>query len=120
MLPSIKTLESAFPGHGKELRQVLEMRRSQLAQHPAGAARLAECFHPPATYDVRMCVLDSIGGTCGVGYIAHKDDTSHESYGIEYLNIGDPYAATIIYDHRSGRYRVSSWGDIVERHSCYV
>jgi hypothetical protein len=120
MLPSIKTLDSAFPGHGKELRQALEMRRSQLAQHPAGAARIAECYHPPKTYDVRLHVLDSIAETCGVEYIAHKDDTFTDSYGLDYLNTGDIYGATIIYDHRTGRYRVSSRGYIVERHSCYV
>ena len=125
MLPSIKTLESAFPGRGKELRQALKMTRSQLAEHPVGAARIAECYHPPKTYDIRLHVLDSIAKTCGVEYIAHEDDTFHEAYGLEYLNTGDPYSATIIYDHRVSdhrvsRYRVASWGDIVERHSCYV
>jgi hypothetical protein len=40
MLPSIKTLERAFPGKGKELRAALEASRATLAQHPAGAAIL--------------------------------------------------------------------------------
>lgn len=57
MLPSIKALETAFPGHGKELRKALEMKRSQLAQHPAGAARIAECYHSPETHDVRSRLL---------------------------------------------------------------
>lgn len=120
MLPSIKTLDSAFPGYGKDLRQVLEMNRSQLAQHPAGAARIAECYHPPKTYDVRLHVLDSIAETCGVEYIEHEDDTFHTVYGLDYLNTGDSYTRTIIYDHSKGRYIVAAWGDIVERHSCYV
>ena len=120
MLPSIKTLESAFPGRGKELRQALKMTRSQLAEHPVGAARIAECYHPPKTYDIRLHVLDSIAEACGVEYIAHRDDSFTEVYGLEYLNTGDPYVSTIIYDHRVSRYRVASWGDIVERHSCYV
>lgn len=119
MLPSIKTLESAFPGRGKELRQALKMTRSQLAEHPAGKARMAECYHPLRTCDIRLHALDSIAGTHGVEYIAHEDDASHGVYGLWYLNAGDSYSATIIYDHRVSRYRVASWGDIVERHSCY-
>jgi hypothetical protein len=120
MLPSVKTLDSAFPGHGKELRKVLEMNRSQLSEHPAGAARLSACHNPPKTYDLRLHVLDSIAETCGVEYIAHKDDTFHEVYGLEYLNTGDTYTRTIIYDHNKSRYLVSSWGGIVERNTCYV
>jgi hypothetical protein len=119
MLPSIKTLETAFPGHGKELRQALEMKRFQLAQHPAGAARIAECYHHLYTYELRLCVLNAVAGTCGVEYIGHRNDTFTEWHGFNYLNVGDPYIPTIIR-FADGRYRVACYGDIVERHSCYV
>lgn len=115
-LPSIKTLDSAFPGKGKELRRALEMRRSELAAHPAGAARIAECFHPPKTYDVRLHVLNAIAETCGVEYTSHAEDSFYSPRGFDYLNTGDTYAATILYFHETGRYRVSSWGDEVEAH----
>lgn len=119
-LPSTKTLDSAFPGHGRELRKVLEMNRSQLAQHPVGAARIAECFHPPKTYNVRLHVLNSIAETYGVEYIAHEHDTFHTVYGLDYLNTGDSYTKTIIYDHSKGRYVVAAWGDIVEKDNRYI
>ena len=115
MLPSVKTLESAFPGKGKALRQALEAKRSELANHPAGAARIAECCNPPKTSDVRMRVLNSIAETFGAEYIAHRDDTSTQALGIEYLNTGDSYAPTIVRSCETGRYRVASWGDLVER-----
>jgi hypothetical protein len=117
MLPSIKTLEKAFPGKGKELRQALQASRSELAKHPAGADRIAECFHSPRTSDVRMHVLDSIAETHGVEYIAHKDDSFSQAMGIEYLNTGDSYALTIVRFCETGNYRVASWGEIVERNS---
>lgn len=116
MLPSIKTLESAFLGRGKELRKALEMNRRQLAEHPAGAARIAECYHPPKTYDVRMHVLDAIAETCGVEYLEGKHDTFTENTGWYYLNAGETYAPTIVRSCESGSYRVCSWGDLVERH----
>jgi len=34
----------------------------------------------------------------------------------EYLNTGDSYAATLVYDRDRDRLFVSSWGDIVEKH----
>jgi hypothetical protein len=114
-LPSIKTLESAFPGKGKELRQVLEMTKSQLMEHPAGVKRLKGCYHPPECCDLRMHVLDSVAETCGVEYAASINDTYTEARGFDYLNTGDIYTLTIIRMTESGNYRVACPGDIIER-----
>ena len=62
-----------------------------------------------------MHVLDSIAETCGIEYIAHRDDTSTQALGVEYLNTGDSYAPTIVRSCETGNYRVASWGDLVER-----
>jgi hypothetical protein len=35
--------------------------------------------------------------------------------GLMYVNMGDTYDTTIIYDYKTDRFVVSSWGDIVER-----
>jgi hypothetical protein len=35
--------------------------------------------------------------------------------GLMYVNMGDTYDATLIYDYKTNRFVVSSWGDIVER-----
>jgi hypothetical protein len=115
MLPSIKTLDSAFPGKGKELRKYLEASHAELIKHPAGAARLAECYHPSKTYDIRLHVLDSVAETCGVEYISHRDDSYTEFLGVYYLNTGHSHNLTIVLFCETGNYRVSSWGDIVER-----
>jgi hypothetical protein len=34
----------------------------------------------------------------------------------EYLNAGDTYAATLIFDRDKDRLFISSWGDVVETH----
>ena len=113
-LPSVKTLERAFPGKGRELRRALEANRSELAAHPAGAARIAECYNPPKTYDVRLHVLNAIAETWGVEYVSHREDNFYSPRGFDYLNTGDTYTATIIRYCETGRYRVSSWGAEVE------
>lgn len=33
----------------------------------------------------------------------------------EYVNLGDPYVSTLIWDLHDNRYRVAGWGDLVER-----
>lgn len=106
-MPSIKTLEQAFPDNAKAAREVLEMSRDDLENHPIGAARVRECYHAPMTYDLRLHILNSLGGFHGIEAI---EGTKGEW--CEYLNSGDMYAPTIIYWR--GRYRVQSLGDFIE------
>jgi hypothetical protein len=114
-LPSVKTLETAFPGKGKGLRQVLEMTKAQLKEHPAGAKRWRECYHPPACYDLRLHVLDAVAETCGVEYVASANDSFTQARGFDYLNTGDSYTPTIIRMAETGNYRVACPGDLIER-----
>jgi hypothetical protein len=59
-----------------------------------------------------MVALDATAETFGVEYVPAGHNA--RSPGFEYLNTGDTYAPTIIRLD-TGRYIVSSWGDIVER-----
>ena len=114
-LPSVKTLENAFPGKGKALRRALLMTKAELSEHPAGKARIAGCHHLPACYDIRMHVLDAIAECHGVEYVASDKDTFTTALGFDYLNVGDSYVATIIRSCETGNYRVACVGDIVEK-----
>lgn len=106
-LPSIKTLARVFE-NPREARRVLDMKHSELAKHPAGAARIAECMHAPAWRDVRLTVLNSIDpGLYGV----ESCETVNGEY-CDYLNTGDSYAPTVIFWR--GAYRVQSLGDFIE------
>lgn len=107
-LPSIKTLSEVFE-EPETARKILEMSREQLERHPAGAARVAECYNPPATEDIRMRVLNSLeSGFHGVEFLESRDQDF-----ADYLNVGEIYAATLILWR--GNYRVQCVGDFVER-----
>lgn len=109
MLPSVRTLRAVFGDDAKQARRILEMSRHELESLPAGAARVAECYNPPATSDIRLTCLNALAGTHGV----EAFDTRH---GVcEYLNAGDTYVATLV--RFRGRYRVTTWGDIAERYA---
>jgi hypothetical protein len=58
--------------------------------------------------------LDLVLKTCGIEYLEDKEDTQHERMGISYLNTGDTYTPTVIYDWRKSVTLISDWGTIVE------
>lgn len=60
-------------------------------------------------------LADKIMDAHGVEYIQSGEDTMYDKDGLDYVNMGDTYDTTLIFDHRKGRFIVSSWGDIVER-----
>lgn len=91
--PSVKTLSQVVtPAEAKELRSMMEYTA------PAGVLRAAS----------RM--MDGFD----VEYIRSRNDTMRTPDGLDFVNMGDTYDLTLIYDHSKGKYVVSSWGDIVE------
>jgi len=113
-LPSVKTLESAFPGKGKTLRRLLED-AAAVREHPAAIARQREAYNPHSLSTLRLEALNAEAETCGIEaawYPGESNCTASPAF--EYLNTGDSYAPTIIR-WSDGRYRVASVGDIVER-----
>lgn len=85
----------------------------------ATATYARSCYHIPwgsAMWRRTMVLhaLDVICGTCGVEAIGSSDVAPY-SPPYEYLNTGDTYAATLVYNWRSDTLFVSSWGNIAER-----
>ena len=107
--PSIKTLRSIFGDNAKQAKALLTMNREQLMRTAVGAARVAECYHPPLTQDIRMECLNALGGFYGVECFDTKKGLCM------YLNAGDTYTATLV--RFNGAYRVTCWGDIAERYA---
>ena len=50
----------------------------------------------------------------GVEYVPSKLDAHSKGRGLEYVNMGDSYKPTILYDCLRKRFICASWGDIVE------
>jgi len=74
-----------------------------------------ECYNRPRLYEVRMAALNEVIGGYGVEGIEKPDSHGCGRYEdfIDYINTGDTYSATILYD--GGRYWIGCWGDVVER-----
>jgi hypothetical protein len=69
--------------------------------------------------DAALKIMDIAMETHGVEYIKSHQDDYHDAYGISYLNTGDTYAGTILYDHADGTWRLGTWGDEVEHDDTY-
>lgn len=109
-LPSIRTLESAFPGKGRVLRALIES-PAVVCAHPAAVALSQQSHGRPTLAHLRMTALNAELGFHGVEYV-HPGRGSR-SPGFEYLNAGDSYVTTIVR-FSDGRYRVTDIGSIIE------
>lgn len=63
-----------------------------------------------------MSIADDLLGGYGVEYIPSRQDTYREALGLEYVNMGDTYTPTVVYDHAFGLFRLCRWGDVVEKY----
>ena len=110
-LPSVKTLEAAFPGKGRALRRLLQD-ASAVNEHPAALARIAECYHPPGMADKRMAALNAELEGHGVEFVPRGNNARSPAF--DYVNMGDTYTTTICRTE-AGRYLVCCMGDIIEK-----
>jgi hypothetical protein len=84
---------------------------------PAVQAWLRQCHHRPRASELIMCAIDEAFETHGVEAIRTKGtwiDNYHLDIRAVYCNTGDTYAATVLLDHKTGSYLLTSWGDFVE------
>ena len=122
--PSVKTL-MRIKGMDREravlLRRVLKCGgrialADIVAEKPEAFAEtdkwLKRCWKVPSRPEIKMRMADEIIGGYGVEGAGEVD----MCYGppLEYVNLGDTHDVTLC--RFRGRYRVCSWGDIVERH----
>lgn len=109
--PSQKTLEAAFPGKGKELRDLIMGKVAPDYYETVVHLIARNWSHPNYTYMLMTAINEILEGH-GIEVIRPRED-KHPSY--EYVNMGDTYLATILL-RDDGKLIVSSWGDIVEKH----
>lgn len=117
--PSVKTLLSHLRWiDEKQAATVRGLIRGDIKPDtiPATAAWLRECYGRPSDIELTMHAINAVIECHGVESI---DDG--RTYCGRYLapraifaNTGETYCDTIIYDYKSGTYKVQSFGDFVE------
>lgn len=79
---------------------------------------MKQCYHRLSEVEIRMEALNEVLDGCGVEPIrvegAHVD-SYHFDIVATYVNNGDTYKPTVMYDTRKERFELTSWGAWVEK-----
>lgn len=70
------------------------------------------CYNTPSRHEIKMEALNETIGGFGVEVLGDVYNYPPR-IDAEYVNLGDTYIPTIVF--HDGRYKLTSWGDIVEK-----
>ena len=89
-----------------------EIRTRDEARFPRSNAYFRRCHHEPSRLSRVLECLNEVLETHGVESLGEC-----RTYGppAEYLNAGDTYAATLLFDHIAGNFKLTTYGDWLER-----
>jgi hypothetical protein len=120
MIPSIKTIQAAFPridrAKAVAIRGLMDGSVSP-DDYPSVREWVAKCFTPPRAHERALLALNEVLDACGTESLSLGTapwDRYYCDIVADYVNMGDTYVATITRD-RAGVWRVESWGDALER-----
>ena len=75
------------------------------------ATWIRQCHHRPPKVCLKMYAINHILEGYGCEAVFGDDPRWPD---MEYVNMGDTYAATVLHDYTRGTYRVMGWGDWIE------
>ncbi len=86
-------------------------------EFPDTAHWILSCHHFPRQVDIILAMFDEILDGCGIEAIQVEGehvDNYHFDIVATYVNMGDTYIDTVLYDTVNDRFLVTSWGDFYE------
>jgi len=81
-------------------------------EFPSAKAWIKQCYNKPWTEELVMCAANEIIGGHGVESIGINGEWDYGK--ASFVNLGDTYDTTLLYDHEEEEYMVCSWGSWVE------
>lgn len=117
MRASIKSLMATFQLERETARRIYALMQHKEQPNTKWIDAIYKPYNPYNNHEYTMLEIDQLLDGYGVEYITHLDDTHNKSFGYSYVNMGESYAPTIVYNHMRRQYSISCWGDIVESNS---
>lgn len=114
-LPSLKTLAFHFGTLGPAIREVLEWhwKEDLDLKYPAFKEWVEKHHHIPRSLDQQMWLLNHILQGHGVECLQKRDVFGTPE--MQYVNMGDTYVTTIIWDDGRKAWFIEGYGDWVEK-----
>jgi len=115
MAPSIKTLSARFDSViAKKVRELMTG-KTDPEDYQSVKTWLSQCYNRPSKKELIMEALNEVIGGYGVEVLRGRYvDSYHGDIQAAYINTGDTYSATILLDHETGDFHVTTWGDWFE------
>lgn len=79
-----------------------------------------QCYNMPSKLELKLEAINEILEGYGVEYIESTSDNFDSPEGLSYINLGDTYTPTVIFDHGSNKFKYCSYGDIIESEANYI
>lgn len=90
-----------------------------LESFPEAQNRIRECYNRPDDTDLTLTVLNKILSGYGVESVEWESGAIYSSDFIQYVNFGDTYATTILYNPETCQYEIGDWGSLYETSPAY-
>ena len=116
--PSIKNLMCVPTVDARAARLIRKVIHGTVAPEkvsPACAAWVARCYWEPDSIEKMLEAVNELSNGFGVESIPDARRASLRGERVRYVNQGDTYATTILYDPLTDRWWVGCWGDVAER-----
>ena len=72
------------------------------------------CYGMPNKLYCKLIAINELIAGFGVEYIESNEDSYTNQLGVSYINTGDTYSSTIAFDHHTGQFSLTTYGDTVE------
>jgi hypothetical protein len=89
-----------------------EIRTLGNEQFPEANKWFSSCYHQPKRLDRILACINEVMGGFGVEAIWGSDAYWPAA---DYINTGDTYSATLLFNRESGAFQLTTWGDFFER-----
>ena len=109
-LPSVNTLQRITGDGDRAHKHPVERITAQTLRSKLDCYRLLDW-----TADATLDACNRVLGGYGVEAIFGPDSCTRPV--LLYINLGDTYDTTLLYEPAKDRFSVGSWGDYVERHN---
>ena len=113
MAPSIKTIAQIWPDKAKEIRGIMD--GSIDPESFENVERwVRQCYNRPSTVELQLEAINGVLEGHGVEALDESSDWFPQPH-YSYVNMGDTYTTTVVYDHERGRWLITDWGTIAEK-----
>jgi hypothetical protein len=112
--PSVKAMARYFDKDTAQKAKDLMDCRIDPEEYESVQAWVRQCYNRPSKREQRMLALNEVLQGFGVEIIGNVNMCDDDDIHAEYVNMGETYNVTILFDRRTRRFRLTTWGDWVE------